>query len=265
MFKKMFATVVAVVLSVGFVGASYALDLGNNITIFDNREENSPFHLGIGQGREDQEVEPGAAPGQKWDLEGAFLQGAELSLVGGFPFTGQVDGVTGGDIFLAVGEAPSFGTQYSNGGNQQITNTFGYDYVLDMDYAAGTYNIVKIDSSAVLLNSTYANYSTSDPWRYVSGGTIIGSGTMQYQAQAFSDAQSGFQGDSYYGNSHNLLTGINLGFLGMNTEFWMHYTIQCGNDDLMGKGVVTPEPTTLLLLGSGLLGVFAFGRKRLSK
>ena len=58
--------------------------LAIEITINDNRE-------GTGNSwwentNEDQEVEPGMVYNQSWDLEGFFLNGTSLTMIGGFDF-----------------------------------------------------------------------------------------------------------------------------------------------------------------------------------
>ncbi|MCD6197575.1 MAG: PEP-CTERM sorting domain-containing protein [Deltaproteobacteria bacterium] len=43
-------------------------------------------------------------------------------------------------------------------------------------------------------------------------------------------------------------------------------TLGCGNDNLMGSGTVpVPEPATIILIGTGLLGIAGVGRKKLKK
>lgn len=60
-------------------------------------------------------------------------------------------------------------------------------------------------------------------------------------------------------------TGFDLNFIsGM--AFTSHLTIGCGNDDLMGSGTApVPEPATIILMGTGLLGIAGIGRKKLKK
>jgi hypothetical protein len=47
------------------------------------------------------------------------------------------------------------------------------------------------------------------------------------------------------------------------SEYGFHWTMTCGNDVIEG-GAPVPEPATMLLFGSGLIGLAALGRKRLA-
>ena len=73
--------------------------MADNITIYDG---NSSSETGWYGTQEDQEVEPGMQTGQYWDLEGFFLDGSMLSMVGGFNFKTGRDGYTSGDIFIDI-------------------------------------------------------------------------------------------------------------------------------------------------------------------
>lgn len=111
-----------------------------------------------------------------------------------------------------------------------------------------------------MVSTTYygINYG-SGPWRYVPDGdlNLISSGHSIIYQTGISDGDVGL-----LGGTHNAVT-VDLGFLGSNVTFISHFTMECGNDNLMGRGVI-PEPGTLLLLGSGMLGLGFMGwyRKR---
>ena len=46
-----------------------------------------------------------------------------------------------------------------------------------------------------------------------------------------------------------------------------HFTYECGNDNLMGRDPVdpVPEPTTMLLVGAGMIGLAGLGRKKFKR
>ena len=80
--------------------------LATNITILDGNANSETGWYGKG---EDQEVEPGMVANQNWDMEGFFLDGLTLTIVGGFDFINGVVGNqdsgvdrkwTSGDIFI---------------------------------------------------------------------------------------------------------------------------------------------------------------------
>jgi hypothetical protein len=56
-------------------------------------------------------------------------------------------------------------------------------------------------------------------------------------------------------NDNDYLNGSDFGF---------HWNMTCGNDTIEGgASAPVPEPSTLLLLGGGLLGLAFYGRKRM--
>ncbi len=240
-----------------WTGTVYA----TNITISDNNYTNETWH----QDQENDEVEPGMSHGQDWDLEGFFLNGTQLSLVGGYNFKDGYKNTSSGDIFIDVdGDAVYGYLPGDTDGNLTVNKTYGYDYVLDLDWQASRYNVWKIDETTEVETAYYKENQGSSPWRYVvSDGTpILTDVEFEYNAGTTSyDDEFGDRGE------HNELI-VDLRFLLDDleldeVEFIAHYTMGCGNDNLMGKGVIpNPEPATMLLLGFGLIGIAGLYRKK---
>jgi hypothetical protein len=222
----------------------------DNITVFDGMSSGSSVgtsttvrYKGVGVGSEDQETEPGTLQGEAWDLEAFRLDGTDLSMVGQWDF---VDGVyhsghlyRSGDVFIDVGSDGS------------------WDYVFDVDWNDGTYDLYK--GAFTTQAPTYIGGST--PWRRAAGGSLVVSG-KSFTASV--DNTLGFLGTSY---DHTVIEGFDLGTIvadhGSPFEFTSHFTMECGNDLLIGSATIpTPEPTTLLLLGSGLIGLVGGARQR---
>jgi hypothetical protein len=258
------------ILGVAGVNTTFALDFGEEITVYDGASKSSDSWWG--NTNEDHEVEYNNIKDQSWDLEGMFLDGSDLTIVGGYDFQNGKKSVYTGDIFLDITGDMTYGsdvTSLHGNGNKNITNVFGYDYVVDLSFdertLSSTYNVYKIDETAVLKSPYYRQNDSSGAYRYVSGGELVGSGSIAYQS-GLTDEETGFTG-----GYHNALS-IDLSFLDETTDFTAHYTMGCGNDDLIGKGTFevetppvvsgVPEPGTILLLGAGLLGLGAVIRKR---
>ncbi len=260
----------------GFSGTVYA----NNITIWDGTGAEI-----LGQGGEDQEVEPGMVDNQSWDLEGFFLEGTELSMVGGFDFKNGNRRIDSGDIFIDINDDYGRSSEPSTAdGNNLVASTFGYDYVFDLDLEGETYTLRKLTGDSQTWDVTVPdngnNTPGSNPWRYAldeSAGDLhedlainIGFG------YAFGLNDSGTIGATTYSfdggaGSHYSLTGFDLSPIiadmgGGPLSFTSHFTMGCGNDNLMGQGTTpVPEPGMLLLVGTAFAGFVNIRRKRIKR
>ncbi len=253
--KKILLVVVAVALVFGLSAVQnvHALDFGQEITISDENVKKDQVWHGKD---EDQEVEPGMQHGQRWDLEGFFLDGDILSIVGGYDFENGQSGWMPGDIFIDVTGDAVFGDIHGTEGHNDVPNMFGYDYVIDI--TGDDYDVYKIDDTSTVTTAFYAANQGSSPWQYVSGGKEVLSVTGGVTYKTYTEDILGFKG-----GDHNAMHGFDLSFLGDHiNNFTVHYTMGCGNDNLMGA---VPEPSTLLLLGLGLLGIVGVSRKGLKK
>lgn len=208
---------------------------------------------------EDNEVEPGMVNNQYWDLEGFYMDGTELTMVGGFNFMTGYQGMDGGDIFVDVhGDVDEYGK--------------GYDFVIKMDFntndpLSSTYEIYSIDEYAVLGKVYLYNFPESNPFNYISGGTeLFTNEELGFSFETESDDYLGLKG--YNGNNnHHVVSGIDLAFLKEDygyDKFWLHYTVECGNDMHRAHHNI-PEPGTFSLLFMGsicMMGFWALRRRR---
>lgn len=255
--------------------------IGSSITVADGNSSGSGWY----GNHEDNETEafPFTIKAQSWDLEGMYLNNRSLTMVGGFDFRNGTtyDNHTylGGDIFISTG-SPSF-TQAANGGSGlggTVANTFGYDYVIHFDANVSSYSVYQLTSQSIVQRT--GDVAASNPWLYVSGGTAVAGyqnksingyglltqpvyGNLTTQGSTTTGLQ-GYGGD----NNHYFLT-VDTSFLPTNSTATFHYTMECGNDNLMGRARMAPSvPETgsiLALLGFGFAPLCFWRRKSLKR
>jgi hypothetical protein len=217
----------------------------------------------MGKIAEDNEVEPGCETGQNWDLEAFLLTGTNLTIVSGYDLKNGFDGTYAGDLFVDVG------------GNA------GYDFVYDINWATGTYNLYDISQggtiSMITMSPENVVNASSNPVGFapIVNQTVLATGSLNYQAGVQTAALVTVTGDvaagalkgapnwgsSVINDNHNIAS-IDVSQLnGKDATF--HLTMSCGNDNMMGHASV-PEPGTLpmILLGCLSLGGFLLSRKR---
>ncbi len=259
------------VATIFFASSANAIPLGTNITVNDQVNGSTSWYgsaANTSVAREDNEVETNCLTGQAWDMEAFFLEGYTLSMVSGFDLINGNGGFASGDVFIDIDGNAVYGTNNAGSnsnmnGNAIVSNTFGYDYALDLVFEQGGsyyYDVYALEGSSTV-KVYYAQNDESNPWSYNDGGTWLGSSGITYSSN-LTDAQVG---NGLQGGLHNVAQ-FDLSFLKFDQEFMgnftTHFTMGCGNDNLMGKGTApVPEPATLLLLGSGLLGLAGFRKK----
>lgn len=289
-YKKISCYALAFVFCFPFAGKAHATSFGTDITVSDGKSSGTGWY----SDREDNEVEPGMVTNQTWDLEGVFVNSSnELSIVGGYNFLLGQSNMMSGDIFIDIDGnygwdatsdpvlTPPTTTGTELWGADNHKDNFGYEYVLDLDFDLGEYIVRELDTNSYTTSVYYPHNErgsdpTSNPWRYlkeenqgIEAANIVETGSFSFLS-GLTNAEAGFLGDNT-NNNHYAITGFNLNFLdslatslGRNIDYTVHFTMECGNDNILGQGhaAPVPEPTTMLLLVTGLVGLAGVSRKR---
>jgi len=244
------------VLCWGYPNQAQANGFGTQITIYDGSSSltGDPWYT---RHTEDQEVEPGCTIHQMWDLEGMFLNKTKLTMVGGWNFIGKAGNFVSGDIFIDTDKDAKFGVP---GSTSTSNSAYKFNYVLHMNWTGGTYDVYQIGDNAKVSLVYYLMNQGSNPFAYVSDGTLVSSGNKFVYQSGLTDVQTGFVGA---GPNMHYSVEVDLGFLKANERnILAHFTMGCGNDNLVGQGTVVPIPGAILLLGAGLTRLAAYVRRR---
>ncbi|MBI3867978.1 MAG: hypothetical protein HY299_05540 [Verrucomicrobia bacterium] len=238
-----------------------------NITINDLQAPNAPgWHAnGKGQGGEDQETEPGTAPGQDWDLEAFTLNGKKLTIYSGYNLLAGNKPYGLGDLFIDTNGDAHWQPGADNHINGKTDNSvFLYDYVVHFTKRSGfsigdgSYTVYQIDNSKSVVLTETVFKSGSNPWildtdksskdhiKAISSGQL--GVTVNNTATLTIDGGTQVTGGTHY------MGDLDVSFLPTgdlaNGKTIFHITMQCGNDSLVGR--VADGGATLTLLGAAM-------------
>jgi hypothetical protein len=168
-----------------------------------------------------------------------------------------------GDLFISTDGWKPFGSAPYK--DDTMANGEKWEYALVMDNHLPSISTGQNSGNVYLygITSTSQIEASSAPSGYVyRAGQEVQLNTTSLTSIATGTWSIGNLGTASDEDDY-LRFAINFGF-GPISELGFHWTMSCGNDVIEGSAPV-PEPAIMLLLGTGLIGLAGFGRKRLLK
>ncbi len=188
---------------------------------------------------------------------------------GGQPFDVEYLGlrITNGTVYFGLQTGFNLkdgvvygGVLYKPGDFAIDVNSDGaYDYAIDFAISSGA-PVYSLYSVSAWQNSMYSQHSVADPYQYKTGTLIPAAFSGAYGSGVFANNING-------GNSYVLEGSFGLSALEAYSSgpVTLHWTMSCGNDYLNVSTTPVPEPSTLLLAGSGLTGFALWSARRRKK
>jgi hypothetical protein len=184
--------------------------------------------------------------GKDWTitLSGLYFQYHQNSSIdGGLPYN-----YGPGDLY--INSKGWNATQDASGhySTDVFTSSEGWDYVVTQSPTGG-WGLYTLDYSKITYTTAPSNYI------YRSGQAWQGG------VDDYADDYMGAATYSYDTVNNTLTFSFNTGNLNWTGPVGFHWDMKCGNDVVEGRVPAVPEPTTILLLGLGLMGLAGVRRK----